>query len=314
MKNRCLVIVDVQKCFCPGGNLPVNYNKYEVWKMINKINQLIKLNKENSETNRTEWYFNHIVYTQDAHPKNHNSFVNNNLGKDAIGDKQVVPWKYDKCQRIKRNGKTEFLWPDHAVNDGSDDFGIDFHPDLDTSPLKRPKIFDDSVYLTKPVRDGRGRIIWKGQDKEEDQYSGFLPTTTVYSKKSPRKVSILEKFLRDNNVEEVYFCGLVREVCVWRTSIKNLDGIEKYFVWDCTLPIGIPFQCVTHNSEYKKASELEENEVELHNKVLEEMLKNNYMEVIYSYLTKEGDENNLWYQVYLKPYNVKVCNSKDLNF
>ena len=63
-KDSCLVIVDVQNDFCPGGALAVP----EGDEVIPKINSWVKRFQEAKLP---------VVYTQDWHPKNHCSFREN---------------------------------------------------------------------------------------------------------------------------------------------------------------------------------------------------------------------------------------------
>ena len=63
-KDSCLVIVDVQNDFCPGGALSVPGGD----EVIPKINSWVKRFQEAKLP---------VVYTQDWHPKNHCSFREN---------------------------------------------------------------------------------------------------------------------------------------------------------------------------------------------------------------------------------------------
>jgi nicotinamidase/pyrazinamidase len=60
-KRRALIVVDVQRDFCPGGALPVK-NGNEIMRPLNDV--IRKFEKENLP----------IVFTRDWHPKNHVSF------------------------------------------------------------------------------------------------------------------------------------------------------------------------------------------------------------------------------------------------
>ncbi len=60
-KNSALIVVDVQKDFCPGGNLPVQHGN-EIVPVLNKYIQKFE------ETGA------HIYATRDWHPSNHVSF------------------------------------------------------------------------------------------------------------------------------------------------------------------------------------------------------------------------------------------------
>jgi nicotinamidase/pyrazinamidase len=97
-----LLIVDVQKDFCPGGALPVPRGD----EVVPVINALMK-------------DFGSVIATQDWHPQGHISFASTHTGKASFDTVMV-------------NGIEQVLWPDHCVR-GSP--GAAFHPDLDWSRL-----------------------------------------------------------------------------------------------------------------------------------------------------------------------------------
>lgn len=99
--KKALIVVDVQKDFCPGGNLAVT-NGDQVVEPINKL-------MESKE-------YDLIVATQDWHPKNHGSFASNNKGA-TVGQMGTL------------KGLPQVMWPDHCVQ-GSD--GATFHKNLET--------------------------------------------------------------------------------------------------------------------------------------------------------------------------------------
>ena len=98
-KRKCLIITDVQKDFCPGGNLAVE-NGITIIPIINKI------------TSKKSFY--KIIATQDWHPENHNSFASNNIGHNAF-------------DIVKEKDGVDVLWPDHCIK-GTE--GAKFHDDL----------------------------------------------------------------------------------------------------------------------------------------------------------------------------------------
>lgn len=94
---NCLIIVDVQNDFCPGGALEVKDGD-QVVPVINKVSNL----------------FDKVIATKDWHPYNHVSFAKTH-------NKNV----YDI---IKINDIEQVLWPVHCVQGTN---GSDFHKDLD---------------------------------------------------------------------------------------------------------------------------------------------------------------------------------------
>ena len=93
-----LIVVDVQNDFCPGGALAVPKGD-EVVPLINRIAQ----------------GYEHVVLTQDWHPRGHHSFASAHAGKKPF-DTIIVDYG------------EQVLWPDHCVQATS---GADFHPGLD---------------------------------------------------------------------------------------------------------------------------------------------------------------------------------------
>ena len=97
MSDTVLIVVDVQNDFCPGGALAVP-NGDEV---IRPINRLIQS-------------FDHVVLTQDWHPKSHSSFATSHAGKAPFSNTTM---SYGE----------QTLWPDHCVQGTA---GAEFHRDL----------------------------------------------------------------------------------------------------------------------------------------------------------------------------------------
>ncbi|HTO10475.1 MAG TPA: bifunctional nicotinamidase/pyrazinamidase [Candidatus Binatia bacterium] len=92
-----LLVVDVQNCFVPGGNLPVK----EGDQIVPLINRLAKA-------------YEHVVLTQDWHTPGHVSFASSHPGKKPF---ETVSLPYG----------TQVLWPDHCVQGTAD---ANLHPAL----------------------------------------------------------------------------------------------------------------------------------------------------------------------------------------
>jgi nicotinamidase/pyrazinamidase len=101
--KRCLVIVDVQRDFCPGGALPVP----EGDQVVPVINRLLRR-------------FDRVAATQDWHPPGHLSFAANHPGRKP-------------GEVIQLAGLEQVLWPVHCVQHTP---GAEFHPDLDRSRIQ----------------------------------------------------------------------------------------------------------------------------------------------------------------------------------
>ena len=98
--NACLLVIDVQLDFCPGGALAVEQGD----QAVPPINGLLTL-------------FNNSVLTQDWHPAGHSSFASSYDGSQPFSSIQM-PYG------------AQTLWPDHCIQNSS---GAEFHPDLNTS-------------------------------------------------------------------------------------------------------------------------------------------------------------------------------------
>jgi len=120
--NRdALVVVDVQNDFCPGGALAVPAG--------NAVIPVI---------HRVAAQFEHILLTQDWHPRGHLSFASSYLGKKPY-------------ETVEFAGGEQRLWPDHCVQ-GT--WGAELHPALS---LERAEL-----------------ILRKGFRREIDSYSAFF--------------------------------------------------------------------------------------------------------------------------------------------
>ena len=99
-RDACLVVVDVQNDFIPGGALAVPAGD-EVVALVNRLAAR----------------FENVVLTQDWHPRGHASFASAHPGKKPF---ETIELAYG----------TQVLWPDHCVQGTS---GAAFHADLDVT-------------------------------------------------------------------------------------------------------------------------------------------------------------------------------------
>jgi nicotinamidase/pyrazinamidase len=97
LSASALIVVDVQNDFCPGGALAVPKGD----EIVPLVNRLIDA-------------FEHVVLTQDWHPKGHSSFASSHKGQ-ALFSTFSMPYG------------DQTLWPDHCVQGTS---GAEFHPAL----------------------------------------------------------------------------------------------------------------------------------------------------------------------------------------
>jgi nicotinamidase/pyrazinamidase len=120
VEGDLLLIIDVQRDFCSGGALAVPDGDAVV-PLINRISAR----------------FEHLILTQDWHPRDHTSFASVHPGRQP----------YDQ---IEAACGQQTLWPDHCVQSTP---GAEFHPELEI---------------------GRAELILrKGFRREIDSYSAF---------------------------------------------------------------------------------------------------------------------------------------------
>jgi nicotinamidase/pyrazinamidase len=131
---NCLLIVDVQNDFLPGGALAVPQGD----RVIPVINQL-------------QPRFTTVVATQDWHPLTHGSFAANHPGKRV----------YDQ---VELNGLPQILWPVHCVQNTP---GAELAPGLDRSRIGEvfrkgvdPGIDSYSGFFDNGRRRGTGLAEW----------------------------------------------------------------------------------------------------------------------------------------------------------
>jgi nicotinamidase/pyrazinamidase len=111
---------------------------------------------------------------------------------------------------IDLNGLDQFLWPVHCVQ-GTD--GADFSKAL--------------------IQENWNKIFQKGMNPEVDSYSGFFDN-------AKRGDTGLAKFLRENQIERVFICGLALDYCVKFTALDALnEGFETFLITDATRPVNV---------------------------------------------------------------------------
>lgn len=136
------------------------------------------------------------VATQDWHPPGHVSFASRHPGRDPM-------------DVIDLYGHAQTLWPDHCVR-GTE--GAELHPALPWTNVDA--------------------VIRKGTDPESDSYSGFRNN---WNSDGERPATGLAGYLRERGIDQVFLCGLARDICVRWTAEDAADaGFETHVVWDLT--------------------------------------------------------------------------------
>lgn len=119
-RRDAFVAIDLQNDFCPGGALAVADGDA----VVPRVNALVRR-------------FDHVVFTQDWHPRGHASFASSHPGRAPF-------------ETIDLAGITQTLWPDHCVQGTR---GAQFHARLRT--------------------DRASLVIRKGFHPRIDSYSTF---------------------------------------------------------------------------------------------------------------------------------------------
>lgn len=235
--TKAVVVIDLQKCFLPGGGLATENNR-------NKKFGVDALGKSTSEfINNTD--FQHIFVSKDWHTPGHSSFasslpVENNARKNGkkvglYADRQFTNPRYwgDDKGRLD-----QILWNDHCVQ-GTDEINL-----------------ADSFQLNEN-KQMMVRTIIKGFTQDTDSYSivadalgNFTPRE--YDPANSTKKSRFIDILKDSDITEIYITGIARNVCVYWSALdllnywilpayKNGKIIKLFFMFDLTRPVAENF-------------------------------------------------------------------------
>lgn len=114
----------------------------------------------------------------------------------------------NEFELIDLNGLQQVLWPDHCVQNT---FGSEFHQDLNTQNFEV--------------------IFRKGMNPEIDSYSGFYDNGRL-------KSTGLTGYFKEKQIEEIHFCGLAADFCVYFSIMDALnEGFRAVLFDDATKPI-----------------------------------------------------------------------------
>jgi nicotinamidase/pyrazinamidase len=132
-----LIVIDVQKDFCPGGQLAVAEGDL----VIEPIHRIARL-------------FEHIILTQDWHTPGHSSFASSHPGSQPF-------------QQIQMSYGPQTLWPDHCIQQSP---GAEFHPGLTLPGAElilrkgfRPAIDSYSAFYENDHRTATGLAGYLGE-------------------------------------------------------------------------------------------------------------------------------------------------------
>ncbi len=143
--------------------------------------------------------FRHVVATQDWHPAGHVSFAGSHDGRKPF-------------EQISLYGQPQTLWPEHCVQGTP---GAELHPAIDWSTLDA--------------------VIRKGGDRAVDSYSGFREN---HGPQGDRSSTGLAGWLHERGVDQVFVCGLARDVCVlWTAQDAVALGFRASLLWNLARPV-----------------------------------------------------------------------------
>ncbi|TVQ35619.1 MAG: bifunctional nicotinamidase/pyrazinamidase [Spirochaetaceae bacterium] len=131
--RSAMIVVDVQRDFCPGGALAVDQGD-QVVPVINALAPRVA----------------YVAATKDWHPAGHVSFASSHSGKKPFDSVELA------------DGTSQILWPDHCVQATP---GSEFQPDLDTRPLDvilhkgaNPRLDSYSAFFENDKRTSTGLV------------------------------------------------------------------------------------------------------------------------------------------------------------
>ena len=113
-------------------------------------------------------------------------------------------------EMIELNGQTQVLWPDHCVERTP---GAELVSELETSRI--------------------ARIFQKGQKREVDSYSGFFDN-------DHQTETGLGGYLKTENVDEVFVCGLATDYCVKYSALDaKALGFATHLIEDASRGVNL---------------------------------------------------------------------------
>ena len=186
LQHTAFIIVDVQNDFI-SGSLMVG----DAETIVPKINAL-----------RSTVPFGLVCLSQNSHPADHCSFVDNYEGAIPFSHRDIA------APDGSANTVVQVMWPRHCV-EGT--LGWEFHPDLVT-------LDTDSIQAT-------------GTDSKVDSYSAFFDNWKGAS-------TGLAKVLEEREITDVFVVGLATDLCAGLTACDAAHlGFNTFLVEDCALGV-----------------------------------------------------------------------------
>lgn len=151
---KALILVDIQRDFLPGGNLPVENGD----RIVPVVNSILP-------------YYPLIAITQDWHLPGHLSFASSHRGREPL-------------EEIELNGLQQTLWPDHCIQGSS---GAEFPGELNLNPAAAifrkgtdPEVDSYSGFFDNGRRHKTGLADWlRGMEVDEAHIAGLAAEICV---------------------------------------------------------------------------------------------------------------------------------------
>ena len=105
----------------------------------------------------------------------------------------------------------QVLWPAHCVQDS---WGAELHKDLKVAQRHMPSKSNHYPSYVLQVHP-KARVVHKGINPEVDSYSAFFDNAKM------GKTS-LEEMIKEEDVCDVYVCGIATDVCVGKMLWKRI--------------------------------------------------------------------------------------------
>jgi nicotinamidase/pyrazinamidase len=194
-----LLVIDMQNDFLPGGSLAVTGGD----EIIPGINALAAR-------------FDHVILTQDWHPRNHISFASTH---------HLQPFPDGIQATIEAPYGIQHLWPDHCIQ-GS--FGAQLHSALDIPHTEL--------------------ILRKGFRLDIDSYSAFTENDGA----TPTG---LTGYLRERGLTRLFFTGLAYDFCVGFSALAAARlGFASIVIEDLSRAVALPGTVDATNNAFAAAS------------------------------------------------------------
>ena len=270
--ESAVIVIDLQKCFLPGGTLPTTNSR----NTLTKQSSYKDLGKDTTNfIKNLNPKPNHLFISLDWHPKEHISFINDALrskGKKTVVEgpnynfnkknTKVSQYLFKKALRNNKdyiikiprlwgdenNRLKQTLWPPHCIQNTDDamvDDSLNIEELINFNPIYVLKGFDPEVDSYSVVADAVG-------EPTPFIYSGNYKDLQNYKNNELDKSKTFLNTLKKSNITEVYLTGIARNVCVFWSAMDLLEfwilpayfgigGVKKiiklYFVYDLTRPV-----------------------------------------------------------------------------